>query len=616
MRPYLLAGDLDPVISVIFHTGAAPVRVAVPPGTSVHEAAARGGLALDAPCGGRGTCGKCLVRVIAGELAPPGPVERERLSPRQLARGLRLGCQAQVSAPVTLEAVSLLAGKIMTAGAGRRAPLQPAVQRVPVRVPAPTLEEGRGDLERLLAAAGARAGADLSLLRELPAVLRAGGGQVTALLEGDRLVGVVPGTHPRCLGMAVDVGTTTVVGYLVDLASGEQIGQASAMNEQAAFGADVISRIEHSLAGGAAALQASVVGVINRLLEQACKEADAQVADVCELVVVGNTCMHHLLLGLPVDQLAAMPFTPVTSSALHLPARELGLAGQAAARLYALPIVAGFVGADAVAVMLATRLVHGDSLRVAIDIGTNGEVMAAWRGQVVACSTAAGPAFEGAKISQGMRAAAGAIDRVRLAPEVVVHTMGGGPARGLCGSGLIDAVAELVKLGVVEENGRLLSKEALPPGVPPAVAQRLLSWEGQPAFLLAQGEAGPVLLTARDVREAQLAKAALAAGLAILLDELGARPADIAALLLAGAFGNYIDRQSAVAVGLVPALPEGKIQPVGNAAGMGARLALTSVRLRQEAEALAARVRHVELSSRSDFYERFTDAMRLGPVQC
>jgi uncharacterized 2Fe-2S/4Fe-4S cluster protein (DUF4445 family) len=251
---------------------------------------------------------------------------------------------------------------------------------------------------------------------------------------------------------------------------------------------------------------------------------------------------------------------------------------------------------------------------VAIDIGTNGEVMAARGGEIVACSTAAGPAFEGAKISRGMRAAPGAIDRVRLTPQVQVHTIEGAPASGACGSGIIDAVAELVKLGVVEEKGRMLSKEALPAWLPAPVAERLVEEEGKPAFLLAEGELGPVLLTARDVREAQLAKAALAAGLAVVLDELGAGAGEIEQLLLAGAFGNYIDRRSAVVIGLIPDLPEGRIKPVGNAAGAGARLGLLSVRMRAEAERLAAGVRHLELSSRPDFYDRFTDAMMLRPV--
>jgi len=591
------------------------VKVATAPGRTVMEAAAAAGLALDAPCGGRGTCGKCLVRVISGELEPPGGEELDHLGQEELADGLRLGCQARLAGPATIGLVGVLAGRVLAEGEGRPAELAPGVRRVLLQVAEPTLEEGRGDLERVLAElGGVRVSPGLAVVRDLPAAVRAEGGRVSALVAGEELVGVSAGHHPRCLGMAVDVGTTTVVGYLLDLETGEQVGMASAMNEQAAFGADLISRIGHAAGGGGRELQQRIVGVINRLLEAACKQAGERVEDVCELTVVGNTCMHHLLLGLPVDNLAAMPFVPAATSALRLSAREIGLAAHPEARVYCFPNVAGFVGADAVAVMLASGFGHQDGLRVAIDIGTNGEVMAARGGEIVACSTAAGPAFEGAKISRGMRAAPGAIDRVRLTPQVQVHTIEGAPASGACGSGIIDAVAELVKLGVVEENGRMLSKEALPAWLPAPVAERLVEEEGKPAFLLAEGELGPVLLTARDVREAQLAKAALAAGLAVVLDELGAGAGEIEQLLLAGAFGNYIDRRSAVVIGLIPDLPEGRIKPVGNAAGAGARLGLLSVRMRAEAERLAAGVRHLELSSRPDFYDRFTDAMMLRPV--
>jgi len=605
-----------PTVPVTLCLEEAAVTVAVPTGSTVAQATTAAGLALDAPCGGRGTCGKCLVRLAAGTLAPPTAHERKRLSPEDLAAGLRLGCQAKVAGPATLHLVGVLAGRVLTQGEGRQAARAPAVSRVSVQVPEPTLQEGRGDMERLLGALpqGVCPPADLNLLCSLPEAVRAQGGQVSALLADGMLAGVDPGWEHRCLGLAVDIGTTTVVAYLLDLDTGQQVGMASGMNEQAAFGGDVISRIEYASRGGARALQDCIVSVINRLAGEACKQAEVEPEAICEVTVVGNTCMHHLFLGLPTANLAAMPFTAAATSALRLRARDVGLRTHPGCPLYALPNVAGFVGADAVGVMLASGLAHGDGLRVAIDIGTNGEVMAARGERVVACSTAAGPAFEGAKISRGMRAAPGAIDRVRLEGKPAVHIIGGPPARGLCGSGLIDALAELTRLGIVEENGHMLSKEALPAGIPEAIARRVVSEGGQPAFLLARGEAGPVLLTSRDVREAQLAKAALAAGLAILLDELQAGPADIEQFMLAGAFGNYIDRESAVTLGLVPDLPPERIRPVGNAAGMGARLALLSVPMRREAEAVARRAEHIELSAHPDFYERFAEAMLLRPV--
>jgi uncharacterized 2Fe-2S/4Fe-4S cluster protein (DUF4445 family) len=381
----------------------------------------------------------------------------------------------------------------------------------------------------------------------------------------------------------------------------------------------VISRIAmaNSSPESLAELQQAVVEVINDLIERVIHEAGIRAEAIYEIAVVGNTCMSHLFLGVPPSGLGTVPFVASFRGARYVWAADLGLKVHPEAGVYVTPNIGGFVGADTVGVILASELDLTDGLRVAIDIGTNGEIVVARDGEMYACSTAAGPAFEGAKISQGMRASVGAIDRLEIGEDVHYHTIGEACPRGLCGSGLVDAVAELVRVGAVTEAGRMVRREEAT-GLPEKVARRLIENENGVEFVLAwpeescSGEA--VTLTARDIRETQLAKAAIYGGMELMLEELGARPGEVERLLLAGAFGNYIRRESALAIGLIASLPVERIESVGNAAGVGARLVLTSVAERKRAEEIARRVKHITLSEREGFYDRFADAMMLRPL--
>jgi len=599
------------------------LRVRVAAGSSILEAAEQAGIAFETPCGGEGRCGKCRVKV-RGSPPPPTPEEIEALGEDQVNAGLRLACRCRPHSDVTVyipPQSRLIQQSILTAGIARDVILDPAVSKRFLDLPRPALEDQRGDLERLLRAAGMpHAGASLALLRELGAALRAAEWKVTSVFAGDRLVAVEPGDTSRLIyGIAFDVGTTTVVGYLLDLATGTQVAVACDMNAQVAHGEDVITRIQFATDNpkGLDLLRRDITAVLNGIIMQCCRSAGIEAHHIYDVTVVGNTCMHHLLLGLAPGQLAVMPYVPVVTAAQDLAAAELGLAVNPAARCYLLPNIAGFVGADTMGVLLAADLDRSEDLRVAIDIGTNGEVVVAGGGRIIACSTAAGPAFEGATISRGMRATSGAIDSVTIDDEVRFTTINGAGARGICGSGLIDAVAEMRRARVVDETGRMLSP-AHADRLPPPLARRLQGPPERPEFVLAwpqQTQNGePLTVTARDVRQLQLAKGALYTGVDILLEEMGATASQVHEIVLAGAFGNYVKRESAVAVGLIPALPLERIRSIGNAAGEGAKLALASAPARRRVEELAARVEYVELSARPGFHLRFADAMSLAPL--
>ncbi len=609
-------------VRIIFRPAGRLVRV--PRATTLAAAAAQAGVPVEQVCGGKGTCGKCKVRLLSGRLSDVSTQERQHLSADELAAGYRLACQAEVLEDCAVD-VGWAAGasgvSILVDGLLQPVALDPVVQKEMLSVPAATLEAPHADVAALRRAAGGGAGAALTIeaLRALPGALRAGGGLVTAARAGAQLLAVEPGdTRQALYGLACDIGTTTVVGYLLDLATGRRLAVASALNPQTRFGDDVISRIE--VAGrddaGLEALRQAIVAAVDELLAQATTTAGVAREQVYAVVVVGNTAMHHLFLGLSPAALGRAPYAPVVTEPLELSARDAGLHAHPAARLFMLPNIAGFVGADTVGVLLATRVLERDEVCLAIDIGTNGEMALGSRARTLACSTAAGPAFEGAQLSHGMRAADGAIDHVELvAGELVLHAIGRGKLRGVCGSGAVDAIAALRRLGIVDATGRLLGADEVAVGAGREFAGRLVQHAQGGAFVLApSGQTaigGPILLTQRDIRQIQLAKGAIRAGIEILVRELGVAPEQVAEVCLAGAFGNYIRPESALAIGLMPRFAHATLTAVGNAAGAGAQMALLSRRAWQDAATIAAEVEYLELSLRQDFQQVFMDAMTM-----
>ncbi|MBN2582290.1 MAG: DUF4445 domain-containing protein [Planctomycetes bacterium] len=596
-------------------------EVRVPDGQTILDAARAAGIEMNAPCGGKGTCGGCRVEITRGTPPASGPAV-QRLTAEELQRNLRLACQVRVTCDMTvvIPAETLLFDQqILESGLDVDVTPEPNVRREHLQLSEPGVGDQRSDLDRVLdvlAERGMKPAADITMLRELPGALRGCAFDGTAIVLDDHLAAFEPGdTMSRQFGVAVDVGTTTVVASLMDLTTGRQAAVASAANPQASRGDDVVSRIEYCLADAThlQEMQALIVGCLNDLVRRLCGSVGLRPTDIFEMTVVGNTTMTHLLLRLPVDNIGRAPFIAALRQGLSTSARELGLAIHDRGRAYVGPSIAGFVGADTVAVILATRLHESDRLRMVIDIGTNGELVLGNRERLLACSTAAGPAFEGARIRYGMRAAAGAIDRVDIADGTLrVHTIGDAPAVGLCGTGLIEAVSACLETGIVNPMGLMQAADEVP-GLSADLASRLVATNGETAFCLSSAEqcgAGhPVLLTQRDVREVQLAKGAIFAGAAVLMAEMGVTADDLDEVLLAGAFGNYIRPERARSVGLLPRVPLERVRFVGNAAGTGAKMLLVNRSLRQTVEQISCNVRHVELSGRADFQNLFAEAM-------
>ncbi len=590
-------------------------RVLCPAGTSLLDAAREAGIPIVATCGGKGTCGKCQVKA-SGPLSSLTVAEEQHLRPDDIEAGYRLACQARVQGPVMVQPLAVDLAGYKAALQPFRFPqaLRPNVQKAYLHLPPPTLGDSRADLKRLRQALELPAGAtDPGVLYSLPKVMRAADWSVTAVLTGGRLTAVEAGdTRARTYGLACDIGTTTVAAYLVDLQTGRQLAAGAATNGQTIYGDDVITRLDHARAGDLDRLRKAVLETVDALLADLCRQASVEPREVYEAVFVGNTCMAHLFLGIDPSHIGLAPYVPVVVEALDLPAAEAGLELAPRANVHWLPAVAGYVGADAVANVLAAELREEKKVRLIADMGTNAEMVLDTGTRMLACAAAAGPAFEGARISCGMRAAPGAIDQAEIVDgRLLIHTLGDRPALGLAGSGLVSILASLRRNGLLTERGRFRPEEA-------------------PAGLFVQGERGPELLlvpasasgsgrdirfTQKDVAEFLLAKAAIVAAINILLKEAGLQLNDIQEVLLAGSFGNYIDASDAVDIGLVPHLPLERILGVGNSAGAGAILALQSVDLRRRAQELAAQIDYVELSARGDFSSEFVRGMSFPAVE-
>jgi uncharacterized 2Fe-2S/4Fe-4S cluster protein (DUF4445 family) len=590
-------------------------------GTTVIEAAAQAGLTIQTPCGGAGTCGKCRIQFTAGACEPTAG-DKDNLSEEELAAGWRFACQTTVcdDCTITLPQTSLLASQhqILTETSDEAAEIVPAVRKLFVQLSEPTLVEDDADLYRLEKEIGAFK-TPLSVIGQVRDVLRADSFSGTAVLADHHLIGFEAGdTSDRCYGVAFDVGTTTVVGSLLDLRNGEEVALASGMNPQTSFGDDVISRINYSSQGAENLdqLRQSIVGTINNLLDQMCAESGVSRNDIYELSFAGNTTMEHLLCGLDVEPLGQVPFTPAHARALSLSAEELGVRAHPEAAAYIFPVIGGFVGGDTVACMLSstlgTQITPDDGATLLVDIGTNGEIVLAANGKMFASSTAAGPAFEGARISCGMRATNGAIAKIVMDTDLHYNVIGNVPAVGLCGSSLVDLSSGLLTAGIVDTTGRLLPPDELPADLPEALAKRVtVDDDGRASFLVAEDDpAHPVSLTERDIREMQLACGAIRAGITILMKNAGIEVGDITQVLLAGGFASFIRRSHALRIGLLPSgIEHDRIHYVGNASLTGARWALLSTDARQRAEDCARQTEHVELSQDLDFQMQFAECM-------
>ena len=614
----------DPAVGVParveLHFQPSGTRVRVPPGVTLFDAASWNGIAIDSTCGGHGTCKKCKIRITDGQV-PASALDARAFSPDELRAGWRLACRAQADGDLQVEVPPLVTRpKAATVGVGRQVILRPAAQKRYLELPEPSLSDQRTDLERVLAALDdLELRVDLGVLRSLGAVLRAADYRVTAVIVDDVLIDVQAGdTTARLHGIAFDLGTTTVVATLLDLSTGTPLAVASMLNKQQPFGADVITRISATM------LDPATMDTLTRLAHETlaeltadvCGQAGVDPAEVCEVALAGNATMTHIALGIDPEPLGVAPFI---MAARHLPevlaAAHLSLPVHPRARAFPFPAFGAYVGGDITAGLLASGMNRDARTRLFVDIGTNCEIVLGNRDWLLATAAPAGPAFEGAAIRCGMRAADGAIEVVSMTPDGLdLRVIGDAEPAGLCGSGLVDAVASLVGVGLLDRSGRFVPEPdaaALAPGLVGRLtmlgAERVfvLHWLGEPGDVQRS-----VYLSQRDVRELQFAKAAIATGWNILLQEAGLAPGDVQQVLLAGSFGSYLSPASAIRLGLVPRLPVLRIVSAGNVAGEGAKMALLSVRERAGALALQEEVRYVELSDRDDFNDAFVDQLQ------
>jgi uncharacterized 2Fe-2S/4Fe-4S cluster protein (DUF4445 family) len=611
-----------------------------PVGTPLLQAARTLGVDVDSVCGGRALCGRCQVLVMEGDfskhgvnsraanLSPLSDAEQQFARRRPLPEGHRLSCSARIEGDLVVDVPpgSQVHRQVVRKAADTRViTLDPVVHLHYVEVKQPDMHDPSGDLQRLMKALQAEwdlnnLQCDLQVMQTLQPTLRKGDWKVTVAVHAEsRIIGIWPGFHEQVFGLAVDVGSTTIAAHLCDLESGEVVASAGSMNPQIRFGEDLMSRVSYSMMnpGGAQQMTAAVHAALDALAVEVAREAGVAVNDILELTLVGNPIMHHLLLGIDPVELGGAPFALATDGALTIRASEIGLELHPNARIYLLPCIAGHVGADAAGMILAERPDLGEELTLLVDVGTNAEIVLGNRHRLLACSSPTGPAFEGAQISCGQRAAPGAIERVRIDPvtleakfkvigsdlwsdepgfnEAVAAT----GVTGICGSGIIEVIAEMYLCGIINQDGVVDGQLA-------ERSNRIVPSGRTFGYLVHQGVV-PLQITQNDVRAIQLAKAALYAGIKLLMEHMGADHVD--RIRLAGAFGSHIDVKYAMLLGMIPDCDISQVASAGNAAGTGARIALLDNASRTKIEELVRRVEKIETAIEPKFQEHFVQAM-------
>lgn len=603
----------DPTAKKAIYIDMEPVgrRVRVEGGSTLLAAAQKAGVELIAICGGLGTCKSCLVRLVSGELSSPTLVETEALNREEIEAGYRLACQAipMRNTKIYIPAESLTTPqRLQVEGLETEVALDPIIETVDLKMDPPSLNDLRADTSRVndtLVQRGLEAAEiPLQVLTRLSENLRARDWSVRLALRRGEIIACLEGENSP-LGLALDIGTTSLAAYLVDLPVGRTLARRGAMNPQIAYGEDVISRIFFARdQDGREKLQTTLIDAINDLAHGLCEEANVSKERIVEVVAVGNTAMHHLFAGLPVQQLGMAPYVAAVSDPLDLRAGEIGLDLAPGAYIYLPSNIAGFVGADHVAVLLANDIGKSPGRVVALDIGTNTEITLASDGRLLSCSCASGPAFEGAHIHDGMRAAPGAIERVRIEGERIhLQTIKNQPPVGICGSGILDAISEMLGAGILNHNGSLEEDSPLVRTNQDNQAEFVLA----PSSISAHGR--DIIISRKDINEIQVAKAAIRAGIEILLKEAGINFSDLDEFIVAGAFGTYLDIKSTIRTGMFPPLPVSRFRQVGNAAGMGAKQMLVSAGKRRDAVEMAGTVDYIELTIHSDYMDTFLKAM-------
>ena len=583
-------------------------KIDIAPNTPLLDALRSNQNLLSAPCNGNGTCGKCKVRVLSGDTNPPTFQEISLLGENAIAEGYRLACNVYAASDISIELPQENASaQIVTEGVEHDINIAPPVIKQYIKLPKPSLKDQLSDAERILVASEADT-LPLELIKNAPKLLRENDYSITLIKSGSKITGIeCKNTSNILYGVAVDIGTTTIAAYLFDCNTGSRVGVHSLLNPQKIFGSDVISRIKHSIEDieGQDDLNEGIILAINDSINELCKKAKISCDDIYSIALVGNTTMLHFLLNVPAGNIANAPFIPAFTALQTLPARMLGLCMNEYATAFVLPSVSAYIGADTVGAVLATQLHQSSSISLLIDIGTNGEIVLGNNAFMYSCSSAAGPAFEGANIRNGMGSVYGAINSISLEKGLSYTTIGDAEPIGICGTGVVDAVAQLLEIGLIDETGRINHEWQSNNPVIASLSEHINNTDGQIAFHIYKD----IYITQKDIRELQNAKAAIAAGIQVLIEQAGISYDDIENVYLAGGFGSYINKDSAIKIGLIPSQLKNKIKSVGNAAGQGARYALLSEHHLQQAVDISKRIEYIELSASKSFNDYYIDCM-------
>lgn len=576
------------------------------------------GVMVPHACGGNKTCGKCRVRILEGSPPSVSVEEKLTLSQQDLSRGIRLACCVDIHQDMVLSLKEEeLRGRVLSTGVDLPVISQPKVRLITIPWASGSLTDQRDHAARILGILQMNyLKVSLAAVRSIPAVLSESGDFLGVIIhDGNEILGVSarPEEH-LCYGIALDIGTTTLAAALVNQTSGTIVRTVTALNPQKQYGADVITRIQYAsnTEDGLQHLQQAIVTAVNQLISRLCTDAGIRRDHIYEMTAAGNTTMLHLLLGVPCESIAAAPFIPGFTASVQLKAHSLGIRINPEGYFVTLPAVSAYIGGDTTGAILATRLFQSDSMALLLDIGTNGEIVLGSKNRMIACSAAAGPAFEGSGVRFGTGGIEGAIDHVKLSGECSYSTIGDKPPVGICGSGIIDVIAGLIRTGIVDSTGRFRGLEVQESDqVSRALMERITMVDGKPVFMIAPEQG--IYLTQKDIREIQLAKSAIRSGIEILMGAAGIGYSDITTVFLAGGFGNYMDIQGAVTIGLIPEALGERCVLVGNAALSGAAMTLMNVEEADRMTLMHQEIEYIEMSGASLFEEAFIRNLGFGP---
>lgn len=571
-----------------------------------------------ASCGGNGICGKCKVKIKKGDFTLAIPYQKNDLiTEREWALGYRLACKTIIQEDMLVQIQDIHTGKAkVLTNSSISSQIAPLVKKKYCRLEKPSLDDQRSDIDRIegLFNKGNITISDIGLIRDLSYILKDNDYRVTLVYTKNEIIGIeAKDTSKDLYGLAIDIGTTTIAGVLIDLNTGKELAVYSSINPQKPYGDDVITRIDYTRKNpkGLKKLSLLLIDEINSMVNYFKDKCQISPDCIYHIAIVGNTSMMHMLVGVPVDTIATSPFNPVFSRLNPIEAADLGIMVNKKSLVTSLPLVSGYIGADTMGCIIASGMATSSDLSLLIDIGTNGEIVLGNRDKIVACSASAGPAFEGGNIEFGIGSISGAIDSVKLVGEDIKYsTIDNLPAKGICGSGIVDLIRSMLYLGIIEPNGRLIGQDEARSLASKDLAKRLVKYKDKDAFLVAKradNANSDIYISQKDIRQVQLAKAAIRAGIELLLKDMQLAYDDISRVYLAGGFGNFIDIESAIAIGLLAHELRDKIKPIGNAALSGAKLTLMSGKYLDGTENLIELIHYIELSARADFQDYFID---------